>query len=80
MDISLQLSMLLWISIWISMDSYGYPCIDLPWILDSGIRLTDLEYPADILYILISGVKISSKTLPLGRTFPLIRLASKFDR
>ena len=29
MDISLQLSMLLWISIWISLDFYGYPCIDL---------------------------------------------------
>ena len=38
-DISLQLSMLLWISIWISLDFYGYPCIDLLWILVSG----DLE-------------------------------------
>ena len=27
MDISLQLFMLLWISIWISLDFYGYPCI-----------------------------------------------------
>ena len=32
MDISLQLSMLLWIS----MDFYGYPCIGLLWILDPG--------------------------------------------
>jgi len=37
MDISLQFSMLLWISIWISLDFYGYPCIDLLWILDPGI-------------------------------------------
>jgi len=29
MDISLQLSMLLWISIWISMYFYGYPWIYL---------------------------------------------------
>jgi len=36
MDINLQLSMLLWISIWISLDFYGYPCIDLLWILDPG--------------------------------------------
>jgi len=36
MDISLQLSMVLWISIWISLDFYGYPCIDLLWILDPG--------------------------------------------
>jgi len=28
MDISLQLPVLLWISIWISLDFYGYPCID----------------------------------------------------
>jgi len=32
MDISLQ-----WISIWISLDFYGYPCIDLVWILDPGL-------------------------------------------
>jgi len=36
--ISAQLSMLLWISIWISLDLYGYPCIDLLWILDPGLR------------------------------------------
>jgi len=36
MDISIQLSMPLWISIWISLDFYGYPCIDLLWILDPG--------------------------------------------
>ena len=36
-DISLQLSMLLLVSIWISLDIYGCPCIDLLWILDSGI-------------------------------------------
>ena len=36
MDISLQLSMLLWISILISFDFYGYPCIELLWILDPG--------------------------------------------
>jgi len=39
MDISLQLSMLLWISIWISLDFYGYPCIYLLWVLDPGIEL-----------------------------------------
>jgi len=33
MDISLQLSMLLWISL----DFYGNPCIDLLWVLDSGL-------------------------------------------
>ena len=38
MDIILQLSMLLWISIWISLDFYGYPCIDLLWILDLGME------------------------------------------
>ena len=32
MDISLQLSLLLLVS----MDFYGYPCIDLLWILDPG--------------------------------------------
>jgi len=32
MDISLQLSILLWISIWISLDFFGYSCIDLLWI------------------------------------------------
>jgi len=37
MDISLEYSMLLWISIWISLDFYGHPCIDLLWILDAGI-------------------------------------------
>jgi len=37
MEIILQLSMLLWISIWISLDFYGYPCIDLLWILDPGL-------------------------------------------
>jgi len=34
--------MFLWISIWISLDFYGYPCIDLLWILDPeklGYRL-----------------------------------------
>jgi len=29
--------MLLWISIGISLDFYGYPCIDLLWILDPGV-------------------------------------------
>jgi len=36
MDISLHLFLLLWISIWICIDFYGYPCIDLLWILDLG--------------------------------------------
>jgi len=35
-EVSLQLSMLLWIFIRISLDFYGCPCIDLPWILDPG--------------------------------------------
>jgi len=38
MDISLQLSVLLWISICISLDFYGYPCIDLLWILYTGVN------------------------------------------
>jgi len=38
MDISIQLCMILWISIWISLDFYGYPCIDLLWVLDPGMR------------------------------------------
>jgi len=42
MDISLQLSMLL-ISIWISIDFYGYPCIDLLWILDPGMVSKGVE-------------------------------------
>ena len=29
----------LWISIRISLDFYGYPCIDLLWILDPGILI-----------------------------------------
>jgi len=36
MDISLQLYMLLLISIWIYIDFYGYPCTDLLWILGPG--------------------------------------------
>jgi len=36
MEIRIQLPMILWISIWISVDFYGYPCIDLLWILDPG--------------------------------------------
>jgi len=36
MDVSLQLSLLLWISIWMSLDFYGYPCIDLLWIFYPG--------------------------------------------
>ena len=40
MGISFQLSLLLWIFIWISIDFYGYSCIDLLWILDLG-RKTD---------------------------------------
>jgi len=36
MDTSLQLSMLLWISIKISLDFHGYPCKDLLWNLDPG--------------------------------------------
>jgi len=36
MDISLQLSMLLWVSILISLDLYGNPRIDLLWILGPG--------------------------------------------
>ena len=38
MDISLQLPMLLWTSIWISLAFYGYPCLDLLWILDPRER------------------------------------------
>jgi len=38
MDISLQLSMFLLISI----DIYGYPCIDLLWIHNARLRLRDL--------------------------------------
>jgi len=26
----------LWKSVWISMDIYGYPCMGLLWVLDSG--------------------------------------------
>jgi len=33
MDISLQLSIILWIFIWISLDFYVYPWIDLLWTL-----------------------------------------------
>ena len=43
LQIRLQLSMLLWISIWIYLDFYGYPCIDLLWILDPGARQNETE-------------------------------------
>jgi len=33
--------MFLWISIWISLDFYGYPCINLLWILDPGQTTAD---------------------------------------
>jgi len=46
MDISLQFSMLLWISVWISLDFYGYPCIVLLWILDPGRAATRLLHPS----------------------------------
>ena len=36
MYITLQLSMLLQIFIWISLDLYGYPCNELLCILDPG--------------------------------------------
>jgi len=36
MDISPLLSMPLLISIWISIDLYGYPCMDLRCILNAG--------------------------------------------
>jgi len=61
MDISIQLSMLIWISNWISLDFYGYPCIDLIWILDSGgfeqISLANLV----IVRTLISHDGVSNK-------------------
>ena len=40
MDISFQLNMLLWISIWISVEFYEYPCFDVLWILDPGYYVT----------------------------------------
>jgi len=39
-DSCLQLCMLLWISIWISLDFYGYPCIDLLWIRSREVSIT----------------------------------------
>jgi len=51
MDVSLQLSIVLWISIWISLDFYGYPCIDLLWILDPGVLPSLL--PAHLLLLQI---------------------------
>ena len=36
MDISLELCTFLWISIWMSLDFHGYPCINLLRILNSG--------------------------------------------
>jgi len=38
MDISIHFYMLLRISIWISLPFYGYPCVDLLWILDPGLQ------------------------------------------
>jgi len=52
-DMKLQLSVLLWMSIWISLDLYGYPCIDLLWILDSGLPV--LNKATRVLY-LVSAV------------------------
>ena len=50
MDISLQLSMSLLISIRISIDFYGYPCMDLLWILYPGSawRVKGCWSPLDI--------------------------------
>jgi len=50
MDISLQLSMLLWISIWISLDFYGYPCTDLLWILDPALVVSISLFHPFILF------------------------------
>ena len=36
MDIHLNILRFLWISIWISLDFYGYSYIDLLWIFDPG--------------------------------------------
>jgi len=44
MDISLQLSTISWTSIWISLDFYGYSCIDLLWILDPGLSPFPLHW------------------------------------
>ena len=63
MDISLQLSIILWISIWISLDFYGYPCIDLLWILDPG--LSRLQFTCTKIFTIITFVSkygVPSKT------------------
>jgi len=64
MDISLQLSMLLWISIWISLDFYGYLFIDLLWILDPGsVRNSDAtlkeQTPVQGRPIPVLGLKVN---------------------
>jgi len=60
MNISLQLSMLLWISIWISLDFYGYRCIDLLSILDPVYRSLITSQKATTL----TGRKPSEVSIP----------------
>ena len=63
MDISLQLSMLLLISIWIFLNFYGYPRIDLLWILDPGCVGCETRFRASEMrfsVILESGYQVYS--------------------
>jgi len=64
--------MILWVSICISLDFYGYPCIDLLWILDPGNREspTDREpYPGHRLHLVKKKARFSSLTIFLSILF-----------
>jgi len=68
MDVRLQLSMLLWISIWISLDFCGYPCTDLLWILDPGLseffpRSHGILYFSDVELLAVTFTEIHHKKM-----------------
>ena len=77
MDISIQLSMLLWISIWISLDFYRYQCIDLLWILDPGMANGAITYKSDDYYAL--QWKYESDVI-YGLTLVSVPILSEFQK
>ena len=69
MDISLNLSIILRISIWIFIYFYGYPCMNMLWILDPRRSCLLLEMRIETSSL---GEKIwSYKGMNINRTLPL---------
>jgi len=60
--------MLLWLSIWIALDFYGYPCIDLLWILDPGLFTNYQNLPAFMSRHILAIAKEGKKTRFVLRT------------